>query len=185
MKLQWKIKRVNWIYHILRMNCVIKHAIERKINVASRRRRRRKQRLGDVKETRRHWKLEEEALEPIVWRTRFVRGYEYVTVTEEQGRWSKTRCWRNCLSRMEKEESKVYNEKFQGLWVWTYITRTIESRRIKWARHLTNIRLRYVNVFDGNVNKKLLAEPGHRYEDVIRMNLKKVKFEAWTNLFCS
>jgi hypothetical protein len=37
--------------------------------------RRFKQVLDDLKEKRRHWKLEEEALDRIVWRTRFRRGY--------------------------------------------------------------------------------------------------------------
>jgi hypothetical protein len=31
-------------------------------------------------------KLKEEALEPILWRTRFVLSYESVVVTEEEGR---------------------------------------------------------------------------------------------------
>ena len=37
--------------------------------------RRRKQRLDDHKETTGYWKLEEEALDRTVWRTRFGRGY--------------------------------------------------------------------------------------------------------------
>ena len=37
--------------------------------------RRRKQTLGDLKETRRYWKLKEEALDRTLWRNRFGRGY--------------------------------------------------------------------------------------------------------------
>jgi hypothetical protein len=37
--------------------------------------RRRKQLLDDIKETRRYWKLKEEALDRTLWRTRFGRGY--------------------------------------------------------------------------------------------------------------
>jgi len=40
-----------------------------------RRGRRRKRLLGDVKEERGYWKLKEEALYHILWRTRFVRSY--------------------------------------------------------------------------------------------------------------
>jgi hypothetical protein len=41
------------------------------------RRGRRKQRLDDLRETR-YWKLEEEALDRTLWRTRFGRGCEPV-----------------------------------------------------------------------------------------------------------
>ena len=36
--------------------------------------RRRKQLLGNLKETTGYWKLKEEALDPTVWRTDFGRG---------------------------------------------------------------------------------------------------------------
>jgi hypothetical protein len=74
-----KLKRrgVNWIGHIFRRNCLIKHIIEGKIGeriqVTERRGRRRKQPLDDLKEKRRYWNLKEEALDGTLWRTRFVR----------------------------------------------------------------------------------------------------------------
>jgi hypothetical protein len=37
--------------------------------------RRRKQLLDDIEETRRYWKLNEEALDITLWRTRFGRSY--------------------------------------------------------------------------------------------------------------
>jgi hypothetical protein len=74
-----KRRKVNWIGHILRRNCVLKHVIEgnreRRIEVTKRRGRRRKQLLDDHKERRGHLKLKEEALDRTVWRTRFGRGY--------------------------------------------------------------------------------------------------------------
>jgi hypothetical protein len=76
-----KIKRrkANWIGHILCSNCLLKHAIEGKlegrIEMTGRRRRRRKQLLDDLKEKRSYWKLKEEALDRTLWRTRFGRGY--------------------------------------------------------------------------------------------------------------
>jgi hypothetical protein len=71
--------KANWIGHILRRNCFLKHVIEVKlegrIEMTGRRGRRRKQLLDDLKEKRRYWKLKEEALHRTLWRTRFGRGY--------------------------------------------------------------------------------------------------------------
>jgi hypothetical protein len=61
-----KRRKANWIGHILRSNCLLKHIIER---------RRRKQLLDDLKEKKGYWKLEVEALDRTVWRTRFGSGY--------------------------------------------------------------------------------------------------------------
>jgi hypothetical protein len=65
-----KKKRTNWIGHILHRNCPLKHVIEGKIEgkieVMGRRGRRCKQLLDDFKEVREYWKLEEEALDPIL-----------------------------------------------------------------------------------------------------------------------
>jgi hypothetical protein len=61
-----KRRKANWIGHILRRNCLLKHMIEGKlegrIEMTGRRGRRRKQLLDDLKEKRRYWKLKEEAL---------------------------------------------------------------------------------------------------------------------------
>jgi hypothetical protein len=70
-----KRRKANWIGHILRRNCLLKHVIggklERRIEMTGRRGRRRKQLLDDLKEKRRYWKWKEEALDPTRWRTRF------------------------------------------------------------------------------------------------------------------
>jgi hypothetical protein len=54
-------RKANWIGHILRRNCLLKHVIEGKlegrIHVMGRRGRRRKQLLDDLMEKRRYWKL--------------------------------------------------------------------------------------------------------------------------------
>jgi hypothetical protein len=77
----YKIKRrkANWIGHIWRRNCLLKHVIEGKlegrIEMTGRRGRRRKQLLDNLKEKKRYWKLKEEALERTLWRTGFGRGY--------------------------------------------------------------------------------------------------------------
>jgi hypothetical protein len=74
-----KRRKANWIGHILRGNCLLKHVIEGtlegRIEMTRRRGRRRKQLLDDLKEKRRYWTLKEEALDRTVWRTRFGRGY--------------------------------------------------------------------------------------------------------------
>ena len=66
-----------WIGHILRRNCLLKHVIERKIQgrieVTRRRGRRCKQLLDGLKEKRGYCKLEEEALDRTVCRTRFAK----------------------------------------------------------------------------------------------------------------
>jgi hypothetical protein len=70
-----KGRKANWIGHILRRNCLLKHIIEGKIRETRRRGRRRKQLLNDLKEARRYWKLKEEAQDRTLWRTQFGRGY--------------------------------------------------------------------------------------------------------------
>jgi hypothetical protein len=74
-----KRRKANWIGHILRRNCLLKHVIEGKIEksieMTGRRGRRRKQLLDDLKKKRGYSKLKEEALGRTVWRTRFERGY--------------------------------------------------------------------------------------------------------------
>jgi len=47
-----QIKKGNWISHILRKNCLLKHAIERNIEVTRRRERRCKQLLDDLRENK-------------------------------------------------------------------------------------------------------------------------------------
>jgi hypothetical protein len=74
-----KRRKADWIGHILRRDCFLKHVIEGKregrIERTERGGRRRKQLLDDVKETRGYWRLKEEALDRTVWRIRFGRGY--------------------------------------------------------------------------------------------------------------
>jgi hypothetical protein len=74
-----KRRKANWIGHILRRKCLLKHVIEGtlegRIGMTGRRGRRRKQLLDDLKENIRYCKLKEEALDRILWRTRFGRGY--------------------------------------------------------------------------------------------------------------
>jgi hypothetical protein len=54
---------------------VIEGKLEGMIEMTGRRGRRRKQLLDDLKEKRRYWKLEEEALDRTLWRTRFGKDY--------------------------------------------------------------------------------------------------------------
>ena len=72
-------RKANWIGHILRRNCLLKHVIEGKIKgemeVARRRGRRRKKLLDDLKDRRGYTHLKEEALDRTMWRNRFGRGF--------------------------------------------------------------------------------------------------------------
>jgi hypothetical protein len=54
---------------------VIEGKLEGRIEMMGRLGRRRKQLLDDLKEKKRYWKLKEEALDCILWRTRFGRSY--------------------------------------------------------------------------------------------------------------
>ena len=74
-----KRRKTNLIGHSLRRNCLLKHVnegkIEGRIYAMGRRRRRRKQPLDDLKGTREYCKLNGEALERSLWRTRLGTGY--------------------------------------------------------------------------------------------------------------
>ena len=74
-----KCRKANWIGHIWRWNCLLKHVTEGKvgggIEVTGRRGRRRKQLLDDLKEKIGYWKVKEKALDRILWRAGFGRGF--------------------------------------------------------------------------------------------------------------
>jgi hypothetical protein len=68
-------RKANWIGHILRRICFLKHVIEGKLEGTRRRGRRRKQLLGDLKEKTRYWNLKKKAPDSTFWRTRFGNGH--------------------------------------------------------------------------------------------------------------
>jgi hypothetical protein len=71
-----KRRKANWIGHILRINCLLKHVIEGKLEGRNGKTgRRRKQLLDNLQETRGYWKFKEEALDHTLWRTHFGRDY--------------------------------------------------------------------------------------------------------------
>lgn len=70
-----KRRKVNWACHILRKNLLLKEVVEGRIEVMGRRIRRRKQMMYDLKEIRIHWKLEKEALDRSLCRSRFGGGH--------------------------------------------------------------------------------------------------------------
>jgi len=73
-----KRSKASWIGHVLLRNCLLKHAIEGKIEgskeVKGRRGIRRTPLLGDLEGTRGFLKLKEEAPDRTVWRTGFETG---------------------------------------------------------------------------------------------------------------
>ena len=71
-------RKANWIGHILRRNCLLWQVIEGKIKgqiEVTRRWRRRKKLLDDLKDRRGYCQLKEEALDRTMWRNRFGRGF--------------------------------------------------------------------------------------------------------------
>jgi hypothetical protein len=78
-------RKANWIGHMLRRNCLLRHIIEGKIRGTRRRGRRRKQLLDELKEARRYWKWKDHTL----WRTQFGRGYGPVARQTATWTWTK------------------------------------------------------------------------------------------------
>ena len=76
--LQMCKREANWIGHILCRNCLLQWVTEGKVEgrtvVLGRRGRRRKQLLGDTKETKGYWNLKKESIDRTLWKTRFVKG---------------------------------------------------------------------------------------------------------------
>jgi len=72
-------RKANWVGRILHINCLLKQVIEGKIKeqieVTRRQGRRRKKLLDDFKDRRGYCELKEEALDSIMWRNRFARGF--------------------------------------------------------------------------------------------------------------
>jgi hypothetical protein len=72
-------RKVNWIGHILCRNCLLQGVTEGKIQggieMTGRQGRRRRKLLDDLKERRGYSHLKEEALDRIVWRAGFGRGF--------------------------------------------------------------------------------------------------------------
>jgi hypothetical protein len=72
-------RKANWIGHILRRNYVLQRVIEEKIQwgieVTERQEIRRRKLLDDLKERRGYSHLKKEALDRIMWRARFGRGF--------------------------------------------------------------------------------------------------------------
>jgi hypothetical protein len=73
-----KIRKDDWIGHILCRNCFLKHVIEMKIARRGGSGRMYKKLPDGHKGTARYWTLKEEALDCTVWRTGFGRGYRPV-----------------------------------------------------------------------------------------------------------
>jgi hypothetical protein len=68
-------RKTKWTGNILGRNCLLKHVLEGKIEVAGRRgRRRSKQLLDGLKENRRQYTLKQKAQDRTLWRNRFGRG---------------------------------------------------------------------------------------------------------------
>jgi hypothetical protein len=72
-------RKANWIGQILRRNCLLQRVTEGKIQggieVIGRQGRRRRKLLDDLKERKGYSHLKEEALDRIMWRARFGRGF--------------------------------------------------------------------------------------------------------------
>ena len=82
-----QIKKANWIGHIWRRNCLLKHVIDEKVESRMDRCylkacRRHQELMYDLKKSRGYWKLKEEALDCTQWRTVFERFYGNCRMTD-------------------------------------------------------------------------------------------------------
>jgi len=72
-------RKVNWIGHVLRRNCLLQRVIEGKIKgrieATGRRGKRRRKLLDDLKERRGYSHLKEEAVDRTMWRAGFGRSF--------------------------------------------------------------------------------------------------------------
>ena len=71
-------RKANWIGHILRRNCLLQQVVEGKIKgqiEVTRRRRRCKKLLDELKDRRGYCQLKEKALDRTMWRNHFGRGF--------------------------------------------------------------------------------------------------------------
>ena len=116
-----KQTNANWIGHILRRDCLVKHVIEEKIEEKRKRGIWPTQLLDDPKETRRYWKLKEEEPDRTVWRTRYgpvVRQIARLKSSLKYGLDTQS-CWQGSYWR-HLEKWKTHD--FIGAWVMRHIT---------------------------------------------------------------
>ena len=95
-----KLRKRNWIGHVLRRNCFLKHHIQGKVENTRRRGRRHKQLLDKLNKKREdNCNLKEEELDCNRWRTRFDRGYGPVA--------RETSTWVRVGHNLSQSESKI------------------------------------------------------------------------------
>jgi hypothetical protein len=85
------------------------------------------------------------------------------------------------------EWRKFHNEELRDLYSLLYIVRVINSRRMRWTRHLALMeeeRGVYRVLVGKSEGKGPLERPRRRWEDNIRMDLQKVGCGIWTGLGC-
>jgi hypothetical protein len=70
-------RKANWIGHIWRRNCFIKHVIDGNVEETGRQGRRSKQLLNGLKEITRYWKLKEDVLDRTIWGTHVEKAVDY------------------------------------------------------------------------------------------------------------
>jgi hypothetical protein len=76
---------------------------------------------------------------------------------------------------------RLHNEELHNLYASTSVGRVVRSRRVRWVGHVARIgkmRKAY-NIFVGKPEeKRRFGKPRHRWEDNIRMDLRKIGWEG-------
>ena len=99
-------RKPNWIRHILRRNCLLKDVIKGKVEgrkeVTGRRGRRCKELLNDIHKKKIYWKLKENVLYCVLWRTRYGPVPREVRRNGEDDKDDDVRWWRKESSACRK-----------------------------------------------------------------------------------
>ena len=89
--------------------------------------------------------------------------------------------------KVTEERRKLHNEELNDLYCSPNVVRVIKSRRMRWAGHvaLMGERKGVYRVSVGKPERKRpLGRASHRWEDNIKMNLRRVECGAWNRVVC-
>jgi hypothetical protein len=87
--------------------------------------------------------------------------------------------------KMKGEWRKLHSEELHNLYSSPDIIRQIKSRRMRWAEHVARMgeeRKVYKVLMGKPEGKRLLGRPRRRWEDGIRMDLRKIGWGDWIQL---
>ncbi|KAJ4445566.1 hypothetical protein ANN_12246 [Periplaneta americana] len=79
------------------------------------------------------------------------------------------------------EWRKLHNTELHALYSSPDIIRNIKSRRLRWAGHVARMGESRNELVGRSVGKRSLGRPRRRWEDNIKLDLRKVGYDGWIN----